>query len=323
MEKKKILLTAPWPAAALAALKADYTVLMPREIPPGAKEILELLAQADAFCPTFVDTIDSGLIAAMPDHIRLIASFGVGVNHIDMAAANEKGLIVTNTPGVVSEDTADITIGLMIAALRGFYKGEKLLRAGQWQGAWNSTLLGTKVSGKTLGIVGLGRIGEMVARRAKAFDMELLYFSRTRKPALEDALGIRHVPRLEDLLAAADIISLHVPLSPGTRHLINAKNLEHFKPGAFLINTSRGGLVDEAALVSALKTGRLGGAGLDVYEYEPKLAAGLAGLENVTILPHLGTATRETRTAMGLRVKANLDAFFKTGKPLDGVGFQS
>ena len=163
----------------------------------------------------------------------------------------------------------------------------------------------------------------MVARRAKAFDMEILYFSRTRKPALEKDLGIRQVPRLEDLLAAADIISLHAPLSPETRHLINADTLKNFKPGAFLINTSRGGLVDEAALVSALKTGDLGGAGLDVYEFEPDLAEDLKGLENVTILPHLGTATLETRTAMGLRVKENLDAFFQTGKPLDGVGFQS
>ena len=321
MEKKKILLTAPWPEAALAALKADYTVLFPKEIPPLRAEILDLLKQSDAFCPTFVDSIDKDLIAALPDHIRLVASFGVGVNHIDLVAAKEKGLIITNTPGVVSADTADITIGLMIAALRGFYKGEKVLRAGQWQGAWNSTLLATKVSGKTLGIIGLGRIGEMVARRARAFDMEILYFSRTRKPALEKDLGIRHVPRLEDLLAASDIISLHAPLSPETRHLINAETLKYFKPGAFLINTSRGGLVDEAALVSALKTGRLGGAGLDVYEFEPALAAGLKELENVTILPHLGTATLETRTAMGLRVKENLDAFFQTGKPLDSIGF--
>ena len=203
MEKKTILLTAPWPAAALAALEADYTVLETNEFPPGPAEIITLLNEANAFCPTILDALDKKFFDALPGHIKLIASFGVGVDHIDLVAANKKGVIVTNTPGVVSADTADIAIGLMIATLRWFHKGEIVLRGGGWQGVWNENLLAASLAGKTLGIVGLGRIGELVARRAKAFDMEVIYFSRTRKKKLEEELGLTYVPNLEALLAGA------------------------------------------------------------------------------------------------------------------------
>jgi lactate dehydrogenase-like 2-hydroxyacid dehydrogenase len=212
-----------------------------------------------------------------------------------------------------------LTIGLMIAAMRGFSAGEKHLRDGNWRGTTMSGLVGRKVSGKTLGLVGLGRIGEKVARRARAFDMEILYFSRTRKAYLEKNLGLKFIPSLEELVAISDVVSLHTPLIHQTHHLINADILKKFKPGAFLINTGRGGLVDEAALVQALTKGPLAGAGLDVYEFEPELAEGLQALDNVTLLPHLGTATEETRTAMGLRVKENLDAYFATGQVKDRV----
>lgn len=319
MAKKKILLTCPWMPVALMALKRDYLILFPTEVPPSAREIISLAQAADAFCPVFTDAVDKTLIEALPGNVKIIASLGVGVDHIDLVAAKAKGLAVSNTPDVLSDDTADLTMGLIIAAMRGFYKGEKILRGDTWQGATISSLLGRKVTGKTLGILGLGRIGEKVAKRAKAFDMEILYHSRTPKPALEKALGLEFCPDLEDFLGRADVVSLHCDLNRDTHHIINQKTLKMFKKGAFLINTGRGKLIDEEALVEALKAGQLGGAGLDVYEAEPELAEGLAGLENVTLLPHLGSATFETRTAMGLRVKENLDAFFKTGAPKDPV----
>lgn len=301
------------------ALKRDYSILFPNEVPPGREEIITLAQEADAFCPVFTDAVDKALIDALPGNVKIIASLGVGVDHIDLDAAKAKEIAVSNTPDVLSDDTADLTMGLIIAAMRGFYKGETKLRKGTWQGATISSLLGRKVTGKTLGIVGLGRIGEKVARRAKAFNMKIIYHSRAPKPVLEKELGLVFCPEMGDFLGKADVVSLHCDLNDDTHHIINENSLKMFRKGAFLINTGRGKLVDEAALVKALASGHLGGAGLDVYEAEPELAKGLAGLENVTLLPHLGSATYETRTAMGLRVKENLDAFFATGKPRDPV----
>ncbi len=298
----------------MAALKRDYEVIL-----TDRDGLHSLPEGAEAFCPLFYDTVDRKLIEGLPSSVKIIASFGVGVDHIDLQAPREKSLIVTNTPDVLSDDTADLTIGLMIAVLRGFSRGEHLLRQGKWTGPDVTGLLGRKVSGKTLGLVGLGRIGEKVARRARAFDMKILYFSRTRKAHLENNLGLKFIPSLEKLVTISDVVSLHIPLSDRTHYLINADILKMFKPGAFLINTGRGGLVDEKALVKALADGLLAGAGLDVYEFEPELAEGLQALENVTLLPHMGSATEETRTAMGLRVKENLDAYFTTGQVKDRV----
>lgn len=319
MAKKKILLTCPWMPKALMALKRDYSILFPEKFPPDQKELIARAETADAFCPVFTDRVDKTLIEALPSSVKIIASLGVGVDHIDLGAARAKGVAVSNTPDVLSDDTADLTMGLIIAAMRGFYKGELKVRDGTWRGATISSLLGRKVTGKTLGILGLGRIGEKVARRAKAFDMKILYHSKTQKPVLENELGVIFCPDLEDFLRRSDVVSLHCDLSDQTHHIINQDSLKTFKKGAFLINTGRGKLIDEAALVEALKSGHLGGAGLDVYEAEPALAKGLAGFENVTLLPHLGSATFETRTAMGLRVKENLDQFFKTGVAKDPV----
>jgi len=310
----KIVLTRPWTDQAMQALRTDYEVSLVR-----GGNLREALEGADAFCPLFYDPVGRAMIEALPPSVKIIASFGVGVDHIDLEAAREKGLIVTNTPEVLSDDTADLTIGLIIAAMRGFSRGEHLLRQGKWTGPDVTGLLGRKVSGKILGLAGLGRIGEKVARRARAFDMDILYFSRTRKEHLEKELGLTFVPSLEGLVAASDVVSLHTPLFDQTRHLINADILKKFKPGSFLINTGRGGLVDEAALIRALIEGPLAGAGLDVYEFEPELAEGLQALENVTLLPHMGSATEETRTAMGLRVKENLDAFFAGSKVQDRI----
>lgn len=318
MNKPKILLTCPWMPRALAALKENYVIALPARIPADRHDILGAAEGVAAFCPVFTDKVDTRLIQDLPASVQIIASLGVGVDHIDLNAAQKKGLAVSNTPDVLTEDTADLTMGLILSVCRGFSEGERLARSGEWKGASISSQLGRKVSGKTLGIVGLGRIGKALARRAKGFDMKILYTARTAKPEAEEDLGVSFAP-LEDLLAHSDIVALLCDLNQETRHIINAKSLKYMKKDAFLINSGRGALVDEAALSAALELGHLGGAGLDVYEFEPKITEGLKALTNVTLLPHLGSATFETRTAMGLRVKENLDQFFLTGKPKDPV----
>lgn len=314
------MLTAHWPGPVMAALGAEYDMTAPvgddRLI---GDELLEALEGAWAFCPVYYDQVDADLIARLPESVEIIASFGVGVDHIDLAAARAAGKIVSNTPDVLTDDTADLAIGLMIAAARGFYEREALLRGGEWGGSRVGEGLYHRISGKTLGIIGMGRIGAATARRARAFDMKVIYSSRSRKPGLEASLGLTWCEDIDALVIEADFVSLHCALSDDTRHMIDARRLGMMKPGSYLINTGRGPLVDEAALVEALREGRLAGAGLDVYEREPELAAGLAELPNVTLLPHIGSATHETRAAMGMRVKENLDAYRDTGEPKDPV----
>ncbi len=316
--RKKIVLTTPWTERAMAALREDYEVAL-FEGDLTSEAFFAALAGADALCPVFYDAIDQALIERLPKRIRLIATFGVGTDRIDIAAAGEAGITVSNTPEVVTEATADLTIGLMIAALRGFSPGQCRLREGRWMGPDVKDFLWHSVSRKTLGIIGLGRIGTAVARRAKAFEMRLLYHSLSPKPGLEAELGLEFKETLEALLNDSDVVSLHVPLGPRTRHIIDAEAIAHMRPTAVLVNTGRGPLVDEAALAAALLDGRLFGAGLDVYEDEPAVHPDLLKCPNVTLLPHMGTAAEETRTAMGLRVKANLDAFFLRGQALDPV----
>ncbi len=316
--RKKIVLTTPWTEPAMAALRQDYEVAV-FEGDLTSEAFLAALAGAEALCPVFYDDIDRALIDRLPGRLKLIATFGVGTDRIDIAAAGQAGITVTNTPEVVTESTADLTIGLMIAALRGFSPGQSRLREGRWEGPDVKDFLWHSVSGKSLGIIGLGRIGTAVAHRAKAFGMRLLYHSRRPKPGLEAELGLEFKQTLEALLKDSDVVSLHVPLSSSTRHIIDAEALAHMKPTAVLVNTGRGRLVDEAALAAALIEGRLFGAGLDVYEHEPAVHPDLLRCPNATLLPHMGTAAEETRTAMGLRVKANLDAFFLHGQALDPV----
>ncbi|MCH8861373.1 MAG: D-glycerate dehydrogenase [Proteobacteria bacterium] len=319
-EKKKLVLTAHWPGPVMAALDADYDLTAPEgDNRLTGEALFDALQGAWALAPVYYDKIDAEFIARLPASLKIIASFGVGVDHIDLGAARTKNLRVSNTPDVLTADTADLTIGLMIAAARGFHERETALRNGDWAGSAVGESLHHRVSGKTLGIIGMGRIGRAVARRARAFDMDVLYSSRSRKPELEASLGIIWCEGIDALLAEADFVSLHPALTEETRHLMNARRLGLMKQGAYLINTGRGALVDEAALVEALKAGHLGGAGLDVYEREPQLAPGLADMANVTLLPHIGSATTETRAAMGLRVKENLDAYRDTGEPGDAV----
>ena len=288
-----------------------------------ADGLAEALATADAVLCTVTDRIDAAVFDAAarraPDgrpRARLLANFGVGVNHIDLEAARAHGVAVTNTPGVLTDDTADVAIALMLMAARRLGEGERELRAGRWRG-WRPThLLGTSLTGATLGVVGFGRIGQAVARRAHhGFGMPVRYLNPSARDAEAAAVGATRCDTLAELLATSDVVSLHCPATPATRHLIDAAALAHARPGAILVNTARGDVVDADALADALRDGRLAAAGLDVHEGEPRVAPALLALENVVLLPHLGSATVRTRRAMGDRALDNLEAFLD-GRPL-------
>ena len=278
------------------------------------------MADCDVLVPTVTDHIDAALIAAAPDRLRMIANFGAGVDHIDLAAARARGIIVTNTPGVFTEDTADMTMALILSVPRRLAEGEKLVRSGDWAGWSPSGMLGHRIGGKRLGIVGFGRIGEAVARRARAFGMTVSYVKRHRLPLpLEEELALDYEPDLDRLMAKCDVISIHAPLSHETRELVSADRIAAMKPDAYLINTSRGEIVDEGALIDALEAGRIAGAGLDVYTHEPAVDARLLALSNVVLLPHLGSATFEGRAESGARVIRNIRAWADGHRPPDQV----
>jgi lactate dehydrogenase-like 2-hydroxyacid dehydrogenase len=316
-----VTVTRKLPVAVESALVAEFDArLNPDDRPMDAAALRAAFAESDAVLPTVSDRIGADLFGA-PRRARLIANFGVGTDHIDLAAAASAGLVVTNTPGVLTDCTADLTLALMLAGMRRLGEAERELRAGAWTG-WRPThMLGTRVTGKTLGIVGFGRIGRAVARRAHhGFGMRIL-FHTPEAPPPEECASLRAEQRasLDAMLEECDVVSIHCPATPETRHLFDAGRLARMKPGSFLVNTARGDIVDEAALVEALKAGRPAGAGLDVYEREPVVAAGLLGLDNVVLLPHIGSASVETRTAMGMRALENLRAFFAGREPPDRV----
>jgi len=283
--------------------------------------IVDAARRFDAIVPTVVDDVRADVFAAQPLRLRLVANYGVGFDRIDLAAARALGIVVTNTPGVLTEDTADLAMMLILAAARRASEGERELRAGQWSG-WRPThMLGTRVSGATLGIVGFGRIGAAVAKRAyRGFGMRVMFVnpSEPDAAAVADA-GAQRCESLDELLAASDIVSLHAPAREGTRRMLDARRLASMRRGAILVNTARGDLVDEAALVDALQRGQLAAAGLDVFEKEPAVSERLLTLSNVVLLPHLGSATTASRVAMGERVLINLDAFFRGLPPPDRV----
>ena len=289
--------------------------------PMTHEELHAALRDADALLCTVTDRIDAAVIGTPPVRCRLLANFGVGFNHVDLPAARAAGIAVTNTPGVLTEATADLTIALMLAVARRTGEGERLVRSGRWTGWYPTQLMGQMVSGRTLGVVGVGRIGQAVARRAShGFGMRVLFATPHPPPAeLAATLGAVACP-LDALLGESDFVSLHCPATPATRHLMDAGRLRRMRPGAFLINTARGDIVDEVALVNALREHTIAGAALDVYEGEPAVPAELRAMENVVLLPHLGSATEETRVAMGLRALANLAAFFDNGELPDRVG---
>nr|WP_315456685.1 D-glycerate dehydrogenase [uncultured Sphingorhabdus sp.] len=288
--------------------------------PLTRNELIRAMDNIDVLVPTVTDNIDAELIAAAPPRLKLIASYGAGVNHIDLAAAKAKGIMVTNTPGVFTDDTADLTMALILNVPRRLGEGHRALRNGEWNG-WSPTgMLGHRIGGKTLGIIGLGRIGEAVALRARAFGLNIIYNKRSRLPAsVEDELGITFEPDLDRLVSRSDIISLHCPLTSETDKIINTRRIAMMKPDAYIINSSRGELIDEDALIDALQDGRIAGAGLDVYTHEPAVDSRFFGIPNVVLLPHLGSATFEGREASGARVITNIRVWADGHRPPDQV----
>jgi glyoxylate reductase len=274
------------------------------------------LGKCDVLAPTVTDKIDAALLKAAGPRLKLIANFGVGTDHIDLETAAARRIAVSNTPDVLTEDTADIFLALILSAARGLAGGERLLRAGQWTGWSPTNLTGRSVTGKALAIVGMGRIGRALARRARACGMHIHYHNRRRlAAAAEGETGARWWPELDPMLAAADFVALCCPYSAETHHLIDARRLSLMKREAYLINAARGGVVDEKALVEALEHKAVAGAGLDVYSGEPEINPRLLALPNATLLPHLGSATVESRTAMGDKMIANIAAWSR-GEPL-------
>jgi glyoxylate reductase len=283
-------------------------------------ELEHAMATADVLAPTITDIIDADLIAQAGPQLKIIANFGVGVDHIDLKAARARGIIVTNTPGVLTEDTADMTMALILSVPRRLGEGEKLIRQGQWSGWRPNGMLGHRVNGKRLGIIGMGRIGRAVAARAKGFGINTLYHNRHRLPeSVEAELDATYAADLDTLIASADIISINCPHTAETHGLLDARRIALIKPDAYLINTARGEIVDEDALIKALQNGEIGGAGLDVYTHEPDVDPRLLALSNVVLLPHMGSATYEGREAMGEKVIANIRAWVDGHRPPDQV----
>ena len=283
-------------------------------------EIVALSQDIDVLVPTVTDTVDADLIAAAGPDLRLIASFGAGTDHIDLPAAKARNIMVTNTPGVFTDDTADMAMALLIGVMRRMREGTMLVRRDEWTGWAPSAMLGRQVGGKTLGIVGMGRIGQAVAHRARAFGMRIAYHNRKRLPeAIERMLGADYVDDLDDLLAMSDIVSLHCPANENTRGMIDADRIAKMKPGAALVNTARGDIVDYEAMIAALESGHLYGAGLDVYPDEPEVDPRLIAHRNVITQPHIGSATEEGRAASGLKIIANIKMWADGHRPPDQV----
>ena len=272
-------------------------------------ELKRAIADCEVFVPTVTDIINSDVISAASKKLRLIANFGAGTDHIDINFAHQRGIIVTNTPGVLTEDTADLTMALILAVPRRLVEGDRRARSGKFDGWTPTFMLGHRIRGKRLGIIGMGRIGQAVARRAKMFGLEVHYHNRNRLPAgIEDTFDATYWPTLDPMLPSIDILVITCPNTPETYHLINKKRLKLLSPTSYIVNTSRGEVIDEAALANALSLGELSGAGLDVYEKEPRIHPDLIKLQNVILSPHIGSATHESRQEMGEKVMINIRA---------------
>jgi lactate dehydrogenase-like 2-hydroxyacid dehydrogenase len=317
-QRPTVVVTRRLPEAVEQELTRDFDARLNREDRPlGPDGLQNALRTADALLCTVTDGLTADVLSAEPRRARILANFGVGFNHIDTEAAKAHGLTVSNTPDVLTEATADIAITLLLMVSRRTGEGERHVRSGAWTG-WRPThMLGSQVSGKVLGLVGMGRIARAVSKRAHhGFGMRVIFHDPYPPSAAEAAaLGAEPRASLDQLLQESDFVSLHCPAMPETRHLMNRERLRRMRPSAFLINTARGDVVDEAALVEALTSGTIAGAGLDVFEKEPQVSPALLAMENVVLLPHLGSATQETRVAMGMRALENLRLFF-SGAPL-------
>ena len=316
-----VIVTRELPDAVMDRMEALFTTTNNRDDHALDRDALvAAVAGCDVLVPTVTDQIDAALLNQAGPRLKLIANFGAGVNHIDLRAARARGIIVTNTPGVLTEDTADLTMALIIAVPRRLAEGEKLVRSGEWRGWSPGGSLGHRIGGKALGIVGMGRIGQAVARRARAFGLSIHYHNRHRLPAvLEAQLGATWHPDLDAMLPAVDILTLHTPRNADSENLLDARRLGLLRRHVYLINTSRGGILDEDALVDALEGGRLAGAGLDVWRHEPAIDARLLALPNVVMTPHMGSATYEGRLASGERVIQNIRMWADGHRPPDQV----
>jgi len=314
---ERVLVTREIPEAGLRPLE-DFDVTVLSELPPERGELLEAAKGVAGVLSTLTEKIDAEFMDSAGEDLKVVANLAVGYDNIDLDAARERGVVVTNTPGVLDETTADTAFMLLLAAARRLGEGERIVRAGRWE-AWGPKMLtGPDVWGKRLGILGFGEIGQAVARRAKGFDMEILYYNRSRKEEAERELGAQYLD-LDELLRTCDFFSIHTPLTEETKHLIGAPEFEKMKPEAVVVNTSRGPVVDEAALAEALAEGRIFAAGLDVYEEEPKVHPKLLELENVVLAPHIGSASIETRDKMAVTAGEDLRAVLRGERPKNPV----
>ncbi|MGE0231524.1 MAG: 2-hydroxyacid dehydrogenase [Flavobacteriaceae bacterium] len=296
------------------------TELNIEDVPMTQAAMMEAVRRADVLVPTVTDRIDSAVLAQAGPKLKLIANYGNGVDHIDVESANRRGITVTNTPGVLTEDTADMAMALILAVPRRIHDGIKALEAGEWKGWAPTWLLGHRINGKRLGIIGMGRIGQAVARRAKAFGMQIHYHNRRRLgPAVETELEATYWDSLDQMLARMDVISVHCPHTPATYHLLSARRLKLLRPQAYVVNTARGEVIDENALARMIEAGDLAGAGLDVFEHEPAINPKLVAAPNVLALPHMGSATIESRIDMGEKVIINIKTFADGHRPPDRV----
>ena len=290
------------------------------DTPMSESDILNLTKDADVIVPTVTDRINAQLIRRLSESVKLIANFGVGVNHINLEKAADRKIVVTNTPGVLTDDTADMTVCLLLAAPRRLTEGERLIRSGEWSGWTPTSMIGHRFTGKKLGIIGMGRIGQAVARRVQSFGIEVHYHNRNQvNSTIESKLKAKYWGDLNEMLSRMDYVSVNCPYTPETHHLLDEARLRSMQPHAFLINTARGEIVDEKILAKLITKGVIAGAGLDVYEYEPSVENKLLKLENVVLAPHLGSATFEGRLAMGEKVIENIKSFFNGKDPPDMV----
>ncbi|MBN8646763.1 MAG: D-glycerate dehydrogenase [Caulobacterales bacterium] len=319
--KPKVIVTRRLPDAVETRMKELFdTELSKDDVPMSYEELVDAASRCDVLVSTVTDRIDSKVLSRASDRLKLIAQFGAGVDNIDVETAVRRGICVTNTPGVLTEDTADVTMALILAVPRRLIDGARKIEEDEFKG-WSPTwMLGHSVGNKRLGIVGMGRIGQAVAKRAKAFGMQIHYHNRKKvHPSIEQELEATYWESLDQMLSRMDFVSVNCPHTPATYHLLSARRLALLKPSAYLINTARGEVLDEAALARMLEKGQLAGAGLDVFEHEPEINPKLKKLSNVVLLPHMGSATLEGRTAMGEKVIINIKTFADGHKPPDRV----
>ena len=319
--RTKVVLTRRLPEPVETRLKELFDVtLRDHDTPMSRAELVDAVKTCDVLVPTITDKIDAGLLGQAGENLKLIANFGAGIDHIDVETARQRGILVSNTPDVVTEDTADMAMALLMAVVRKIPQGLQAMQSGEWTGWSPTAYLGGRLGGRRLGILGMGRIGQAVARRARAFGMQIHYHNRRRlRPEIEDTLGATYWESLDQMVARMDILSINCPHTPSTFHLMNARRLRLLKPSAVIVNTSRGEVIDENALTRMLRANELAGAGLDVYEHGTDINPRLRELENVVLLPHMGSATLEGRIEMGEKVIINIKTYADGHRPPDMV----